>query len=407
MKPIAIIDGVRTPFCKAGGVFQHIQADDLAAFAVKELIARTEIQKIDTLIFGNVLQPTEKANIARVIAMKAGLPSSIPSFTVNRNCASGMDAVVLCAEKILLGQAEIAIAGGVESMSHFPIYFSEEFRLFYRRLSKAKNWKKLKAWMQFRLSFLYPKIPRIADPLCGLTMGETAELLSREFGVTREEQDLFALESHNKATKALKEGILAEEIVPIPIAPSYETMQLQDDGIRVNQTLEELTRLNPCFDPLTGSITAGTSSQVTDGATALILMSVEKAKDLELQPLGYLIGYESAALEPERMGLGPLLATEKLLSKMGMTLSEFDRIEINEAFAAQVIAVTKALGGIDPDILNANGGAIAFGHPLGASGARLILTLLKELKRKNLHLGLATLCAAGGQGKAVAVKVEP
>lgn len=421
---IAVIDGIRTPFCKAGGVFRDLEADDLGAYVVRELLARIDIpaDDIDELIFGNVIQPPHATNIARVLSVKGGLPIKVPAFTVNRNCASGMEAITTAANKMLVGEADIIIAGGTESMSNFPILFNKKARAFLMKFSKARTFTdKLKMMLSFRPSFLMPEIPAIADPLCAMTMGQTAELVSRDFHITREEQDEFALLSQQRASKARAEGKFAEEIFPIPAPPSF-TVQEHDDGIRDNSTLEGLLKLKPAFEKLTGSVTAGNSSQVTDGAAAVLLMPESKAKQLGLTPLGYVREYSCAALDPRRMGLGPAYAIAKLLDKTGMNLKDFDLIEINEAFAAQVIGVERALaskefcerelnrsepvGVLDREKINVNGGAIALGHPVGASGTRLVLTLLKELRRRNQNIGLATLCVGGGQGEAVVLEVS-
>lgn len=424
-KRIAILSGVRTPFCKAPGVLKELLADDLGAYAFKELCIRAPFSTglIDEVILGNVLQPPHATNIARVIAIKAGVPEKTPAYTVNRNCASGMEAATSAANKIALGEAELILAGGVESMSNFPVLFPKKMRDFLFNLNKAKSFKeKLLALSGFRFSLLKPEIPEIADPLCGLSMGQTAENLVREFKITREEQDLFALQSQLRAARAVQEGRFSEEIIPIPIAPTFEKYQIQDEGPRANQTLEALRKLKPAFEPITGSVTAGNSSQTTDGAAALFLASESKAKSLGIKPLGYLTAFAEAGLDPSRMGLGPVFATAKLFKQTGLSLSDIDLIEINEAFAAQVLAVMKAfasaefaktklgldkaLGEIDPEKLNVNGGAIALGHPLGASGTRLILTLLLELKKRKKRRGLATLCVGGGQGQACILEVE-
>lgn len=421
---VAIIDGIRTPFCKAGGVIKDLEADDLGAYAVRELLARLKIDAslIDELVFGNVIQPPNAANIARILAVKGGLPIKTPAFTVNRNCASGMEAIVTGANRILLGEADCVIAGGTESMSNFPVSVRKQMKEFLMSLSKAKSWKqKLGALTTFRPKFLVPEFPEISDPLCSLSMGQTAEILSRDFKITRSEQDQFALMSHERAVKATKDGRLKEEIVPIPIPPAFNQMQLIDEGPRENQTMDVLGKLKPSFDSLTGTVTAGNASPLTDGAAAVLLMRESKAKELGLQPLGYITDFAAAGLAPNRMGLGPVYASAKLFAKTGLTLNDFDLIEINEAFAAQVLAVMRAfaskdfaekelgrdtpLGEIDIDRLNVNGGAVALGHPLGASGTRLILTLLKELKRRNLRRGLAALCIGGGQGEAVVLEV--
>lgn len=422
---IAIVDGIRIPFCKAGGLLRDYEADDLGAFVVKELMARSNVpkEKVDELIFGNVIQPPNATNIARIVSVKGGMPVRMPAYTVNRNCASGMEALTSAYNKIQEGDADIVIVGGTESMSNFPVLFKNKMRDFLMRFNKAKGWKqKLAALFGFRPSLLVPQVPEIADPLCGLNMGQTAEVLAREFKVSRAEQDKFALMSQERSMKAIKDGKFADEIVPIPLPPKYATMQAVDDGPRDNQTLEALNKLKPVFDKITGTVTAGNSSQVTDGAVALLVMRESKAKELGLKPLGYVTDYSYAACDPSRMGLGPVYAISKLLDKTGMRLSDFDLIEINEAFAGQVLAVVKAaaspefakkelgrdqpLGEISLDKLNVNGGAVALGHPVGASGARLVLTLLRELKRRNLKKGLATLCVGGGQGEAVKVEID-
>ncbi|PJD97651.1 MAG: acetyl-CoA C-acyltransferase [Parachlamydia sp.] len=420
---LAIVEGIRTPFCKANELFRHFEADDLGAFAVKELLARIPFPRelIDELIFGNVVQPPHATNIARVVAVKAGLPIHIPAYTVNRNCASGMEAIVSAANKIDAGEASIILVGGTESMSHFPVMFPNRMREFILKFNKAKTlMQKLSLLLSIRPSFFVPQVPKLSDPLCDLSMGQTAELVARQFKVTREDQDIFALMSQERASAGRER--LAEEIIPVPYPPAYDKIQKNDDGPRVGTTLEGLAKLKPAFDALTGTVTAGNSSQITDGAIALIVMPESRAKELGLTSLGYLVDYAAIGLNPSRMGLGPAYAIAKLLKKTGQQLKDFDLIEINEAFAAQVIGVERALnsaefcrkelgfaspiGQIDRNLLNVNGGAIALGHPLGASGARLVLTLLKELKRRKKNKGLAALCVGGGQGEAVSLEVD-
>ncbi len=422
---IAVIDGVRTPFCKGPGVLKDCEADELGAFVVRELLARSPVkgEEIDELIFGNVIQPPHLANIARIIAVKGGLPVSVPAFTVNRNCASGMEAVTSALNKIQSDEAKIIIAGGAESMSHTPILFPKKMRDFLLGMSKAKTFTaKIARLFSLRPSFFKPSLPGIFDPLCDLSMGQTAENVARDLKVTRKDQDEFSLNSHNRAVKAQEEGKFKEEIVPMPIAPKYEKVQIDDDGVRKGGTLEGLAKLKPVFEPITGTVTAANSSQITDGAVSLLLMGESEAKKRGLKPLGYVREYATGALDPSRMGLGPVYAISKLLDKTGLNLSDIDLIEINEAFAAQVIGVVRALasdeyckknlgkdkavGQIDYEKLNVNGGAIALGHPIGASGARLILTLLKELKRRGKNRGIASLCIGGGQGEAVILEVE-
>lgn len=425
---IAIINGLRTPFCKAGTSLAALQADDLGAIVVRELLHRTEIDQnlIDEVIFGNVGQPVTAMNIARVIALKAGLPNSVPAFTVHRNCASGMESITTAMDKILAGNSEIIISGGCESMSNYPLIFSKKMTDLFSSLFQSKSAAdRLKALTRFRPDFLKPTISLIVgltDPVCGLSMGQTAEVLSREFHITREDQDTFALRSHHRAEHAQEQGHLEEEILPIALPPEYKKTQFHDNGVRKGQTIEALAKLKPYFDKVTGSVTVGNACQVTDGAGAFILMKESKAKELDLPPLGYIKHYAYAGLEPNRMGLGPVYSSALALDKAGMTIKDIDRIEMNEAFAAQVIANekafasdsfaenhlnrSKALGEIDPEKLNVNGGAIALGHPVGATGSRIVLTLLKELRRNNLQTGLATLCIGGGQGGALIVEVD-
>ncbi|SCA62752.1 3-ketoacyl-CoA thiolase [Chlamydiales bacterium SCGC AG-110-M15] len=425
---IAIIEGIRTPFCKAGGSVAGVDADDLAAIAVKELLIRSNfpVEDIDEMIMGNVSQPVRAANVARVAALKAGLPVHTPAYSVQRNCASGMEAVSTAANKIHADQAEVIMAAAGESMTNIPFVYGPKMVNFFTKLSRSKTiGQKLKTLFSFRPSFLKPIIGLemgLTDPISGMIMGTTAEVLSEEFSIGREEQDQFALNSHRKANEAISAGRLAEEIVPIPSAPKYDQILLNDDGPRADQTIEALQKLKPYFDRAAGSVTVGNACQITDGAGALLLMKESTAKERGLKPLGFVREHCYAGLECERMGLGPVYATSKLMDKTGLKVSDFNLIEINEAFAVQVIANERAfasqkfaqeylnkdqaLGEINPNILNVNGGAIALGHPVGATGIRIILTCLKELIRRKENLGLATLCIGGGQGAAFALEVE-
>lgn len=423
---IAIIDGVRTPFAKSGTVFARMTADDLGTIAVRELLARTGFpaQDVDELILGNVAQPIDAANIARVVALKAGLPRKTIAYTVHRNCASGLESLSSAAHKIMAGAAEVVIAGGTESMSHIPLLYNEKMTDLFMRLYKSKSaGAKARQLLRFRPSFLKPIISLqrgLTDPVCGLNMGRTAEVLAREFGVTREEQDALALRSHQLAIAATEAGRLAEEIVPVPVAPRYRHVQSIDGGPRPDQSMESLAKLRPYFERQTGTVTVGNACPVTDGAAAVLLMRESKAKALGLEPIGYLAASAYAALDERRMGLGPAFATAKLFDRTGWSMNDIDLIELNEAFAAQVIANERAfdserfardelgrsaaLGAIDRDKLNVNGGAIALGHPVGSSGTRIALTVLKELKRRGAHRGIATLCVGGGQGGALALE---
>jgi len=425
---LAIVEGIRTPFCKAGGEMAAIGPDDLAAAIVKELLAKTEIElsAIDELIMGNVGQPANACNIARVIALKAGLPEDLIAYTVHRNCASGMQSITTGYEKLLAGCGDIVIAGGTESMSQYPLKFGSKMTQLFGDLMKAKTaQQKLSALAQFRPTHLKPIIAMVeglTDPICGLNMGQTAEVLAREFSLSRIEQDSYALNSHRKATYAQQSGFFTDEIHPILLPPHYHQVQQLDSSIRTDQTLEKLAKLTPFFDRAAGTITVANACPVTDGAGAVLIMLESKAKSLGYQPLGYLSDYAYAGLAANRMGLGPVYATSKLLEQSGMSMTDFDLIELNEAFAAQVIAnerafasdlfsqtylnKDKALGAIDPQKLNIHGGAIALGHPVGATGTRLVITMLKSLRATNKSRGLVTLCIGGGQGAALVLEVE-
>ncbi|MFP4365358.1 MAG: thiolase family protein [Spirochaetia bacterium] len=424
---IAIIDGIRTPMAPAGKDLKDIQADDLGVFPVREILDRTSIdaKDIDEVIIGNVAQPTHAANIARVIALKAGMPIDMPAYTVHRNCASGMQSITTGALKILNGQADIILAGGVESMSNIPFLYSEEMKNFFIRLSRSKGFfEKLGTLFSFRPGYLKPQIgvtQGLTDPVSGLIMGETAEVLAREFHITREEQDEFALQSHNRALKAQEEGIFQDEILPIPVKGAEDGIMQKDSGPRPGQSMKKLAKLKPYFDRKNGTVTVGNSCPVTDGAAAVILMSETKAKELGYKPLGYLREFAYTAHDPSRMGLGPVFSTSKLLERSGASLKDFELIEMNEAFAAQMLANyrtfpskefaqrelgrSEPLGELDNDIVNVNGGAIALGHPVGMTGTRLVITVLKNLRRLKKNTGLATLCIGGGQGAALFLEI--
>ena len=420
---IAIVDGLRSPIAKANGKLNNVSADTLGAIIIKELVLKNNLryEQFDEVIIGNVAQPANSANIARIMAIKAGFPQSTPAYTVHRNCASGMQSISSAIEKINSNQGDLYLVGGVESMSNIPLLYSDELRNLITKFTYAKSLtQKIKLLSSFRFGFLKPTIGLIAglsDPISGKIMGITAENLANEFKISRLAQDEYALNSHLKTQKAIELGKFKDEIHPIM---TKNASLLQDDGVRFNQTIEALSKLNPIFDRLSGTVTAGNSSQVSDGACSLIVCTESKAKELNLEPLGFIKDYAYAGVDAHRMGLGPIYATKKLFDKSGVSLNDIDLIELNEAFAAQVIANlkafksdsfckktfnSKALGEIDESILNVNGGAIALGHPVGMSGARIVLTALKELKRRNDKLGLATLCVGGGQGASFLLEV--
>ncbi|MCR4338160.1 MAG: thiolase family protein [Candidatus Omnitrophica bacterium] len=420
MDRIAIVNGIRTPFCKIGTALQNMTAQDLGRVVSREVIERTRLdpKDIDEVIFGNVAQPADAANVSRVIALMAGLPVTTPAFTVHRNCASGIEAVVNASIKIQVGEGKCILAGGTESMSNIPFFMQKSLQDLFTQMSRAKtSWQKLGVFAKFRPKHFSPRIGLqlgLTDPACGLNMGQTAEVLAKEFGIPREEQDHFALVSHQRAVAARE--TLREEIVPVSPSPAYKEFVQDDIGPRDNQTMEALAKLSPYFDRRAGTVTAGNSSQITDGAAALLVMSETRVKDLKLEPLGYVRAFAFAGVEPHRMGIGPAHAIPRALKKAGMKLSDIQAFEINEAFAVQVLACLRSLesadfakkfgyegytGMIRREILNIHGGAIALGHPVGATGARLILTMLKHMKRKNLNVGLVSLCVGGGQGAAV------
>ena len=420
---IAIIDGLRSPIAKANGKLNDVSADTLGAIITKELVLRNDIdyKEFDEVIMGNVAQPANASNIARVMAIRAGFPQSTPAYTVHRNCASGMQSISSAIEKIHSNQGDLYLVGGMESMSNIPLLHSDEFRNFITKFTYSKSIaEKFKVLSSFRLRFLKPTIGLITgltDPISGKIMGITAENLANEFKISRKEQDEYAVNSHLKAQKAIENGIFKDEIHPVMTKNASIT---NDDGVRFNQTIDALGKLNPIFERVGGTVTAGNSSQVSDGACSLIVCSESKARELNLEPIGYISDYAYAGLDAHRMGLGPIYATKKLFDKTGISLKDIDLIEINEAFAAQVIANIKAfaseefcqkafnspaLGQIDESILNVNGGAIALGHPVGMSGARIILTALKELKRRDKNKALATLCIGGGQGAAFLLEI--
>lgn len=426
---IAIVSGFRSPMTKAGGALKNVSAHDLGARIVQEVVIRSKIDQnlIDEVIIGNVAQPAEAANIARVIAVKAGLPEHIPAFTVHRNCASGMEAMTSAMSKIQNGEAEVILAGGVESMSNIPLFFNKKMTNLFANLAKSKTFgQKFSTILKFRPNFLAPVVGLVqglTDPISGLIMGCTAENVAKDFAISREEQDEFALRSHKLAELAINRGIFKEEIIPVFNNDEKNSLMIEEDeGVRKGQRIQDLEKLKPYFEKGTGTVTVGNSSQITDGAAFAVLMTESKAKELGLEVLGYIRNFAYAGLDPSRMGLGPVFATKKLFDKTKLTLKDIDLFEINEAFAAQVIGCVKAfaskefcqkhfnmneaMGEINYDILNVNGGGIALGHPVGMSGARIIIHTLRELKRRGKNRGLATLCIGGGQGGAVIVEVE-
>lgn len=390
MAKAVIVSAVRTAIGSFQGSLAGVPAVDLGALVIKEAMARAGIggEQIDEVIMGNVLQAGLGQNPARQAAIKAGIPAEVPAMTINKVCASGLKSVALAAQAILAGQAEVVVAGGMENMSLAPYL-----------LNKART--------GYRMGDDKVVDAMIKDGLwCAMTdvhMGITAENVAEQYGLTREEQDQFALASQEKAAKAIAEGRFQEEIVPveIPQRKGDPVVFAVDEHPRATSP-EKLAALRPAFKK-DGTVTAGNASGINDGAAALVVMSEEKAKELGLKPLAYVVAAASAGVDPSIMGTGPIPATRKALAKAGLTMEDIDLIEANEAFASQALAVAKDLA-MPEEKVNVNGGAIALGHPIGASGARILTTLLYEMKRRGSRYGLATLCIGGGQGTALIVE---
>ncbi|MEM7168336.1 MAG: acetyl-CoA C-acyltransferase [Planctomycetota bacterium] len=419
---VLVVDGVRTPFVKAGADLSSVAAWQLGSAAAREVTVRAGLspEQIDEVIFGCVAHPSDSANIARVVALRSGVPESTPALTVSRNCASGLEAVTLAAEKIAAGTADIVLCGGLESMSQIPLHYPQSFSRKLSGVMRARSLgEKLVALSALRFRDFKPVIALeqgLTDPTCGEIMGLTGERLAREFGISRADQDAYALESHRKAVAAASR--IAEEIAPLGVPPQMHDRLEADIGPRADQSIAALQKLRPYFDRRLGTVTVGNSCQITDGAVALILASEKGAELLGSEPLGEILGHAYRGCDPRRMGLGPVHASAPALAAAGVAFEDLARIELNEAFAAQVLACCAAFEDAEfarsvgfPDavrvnrkLLNVNGGAIALGHPVGATGARLVLTLLHELRRSGEELGLATLCIGGGQGGAVVVK---
>jgi acetyl-CoA C-acetyltransferase len=385
-----IVEGARTPVGKFLGAFSDISAVDLGVHAVGAALGRAGVEPttVDELVFGHARQAGNGPNPARQVAYRSGLGEEKPAFTVNMACGSGVKAIQVAAEQIILGNAEVVVAGGQENMTRTP-FLLDHMRLGYR-MGDATVYDGMS-----KDGFL--------DPLCGLVMGETAENLARKYEIPREEQDEFALRSQEKAAATWDRR--ASEIAPISASGSKgQTLLVErDEHPRPDTTLEGLSALKPVFDQDTGTITAGNSSGITDGAAALILMSESRARSEGRESLARIVAYASAGVDPAFMGIGVVPATRKVLDKAGLSLQDFDVIELNEAFAAQVLACDRELK-LDHDKLNPNGGAIALGHPIGMTGARIVLTCAYEMRQKGYSLGLATLCISGGMGMAMVLE---
>ncbi|MFD4819788.1 thiolase family protein [Peribacillus butanolivorans] len=388
---IVIVSAVRTPIGRYGGAFKEISSGHLASIAIKEAIKRANIEaeQVDEVILGEVRQTTESSNVARVAALRSGIPDSAPAFTVNRLCASGMQAITSAAQQISTGQANIVVAGGTENMSRSPIYLrSARFGGDRTKLVDSNT----EAGQQPQE--IYGE---------NLGMGITAENVAIRYKVSREEQDAFSVGSQRRAAKAMDEGKFKDEIVPVQVIDRKSTITIEKDEYpRPDTTSEKLANLKPAFKE-NGTVTAGNACGRNDGASALVLMKASEATRLQLKPIAKIIDWATAGVSPEVMGIGPVPAVRKLLERTGKKVEEIGLFELNEAFASQALAVIRELG-LDENKVNVNGGAIALGHPVGSTGARIVTTLIHEMIRRQERYGIATLCVGGGQGMAILIE---
>jgi acetyl-CoA acyltransferase len=422
----AIIAGLRTPFVKSGTDFKSLASVDLATLVVNELIVRSGIalDEFDLVTFGEVVPSTLSTLIGREVVLRTQLPRSVEAHTVSRACATSIQAATSAADQIVLGHADVAIAGGVEAISDAPIFAGRKLAHSLVALSRARSMReRMTIVSRLRPRDLMPVAPGLTEPTTGLSMGQSAELMARKNGITRAAQDAFAFRSHQRAAAAWDAGKFDAEVMHVAVPPDYEKISARDNIVRKETTLEQLGALKPVFDKRYGTLTAGNSSPLTDGAAALILMAEEKAKALGLVPLAYIRSYAYAALDPsDQLLQGPAYAAPIALDRAGLTLAEMDVVDMHEAFAAQVLSNLQAfaskefaerelgrpkpLGEIDPERLNVSGGSIALGHPFGATGARMIHQAARELQRRGGQYALLTLCAAGAMGAALVLERE-
>jgi acetyl-CoA acyltransferase len=423
---VAIVAGLRTPFVKAGTVFKDLTALDLGKAVVSELVQRAEVnaREIDAMVFGTVIHHVQWSNIAREVALASGLPKSVEAHSVVRACATSLQALTSAADAIALGNSDVAIAGGVESMSDVPINLSRPLAQAMVLASKGKTvLDKLRPFSAVGARDVLPVPPAIAEYSTGQSMGESAEKMAKENGISREAQDAFAHRSHSRATAAWKEGLFNQEVMRVLVPPGFDGAVSEDNTVRRDSQLEGYGKLKPVFDKKFGSITAGNSSPLTDGASALLLMSEEKARSLGHKPLGFLRSYAYAAVDPGWQLLqAPAFSAPKALQRAGMKLADLDLVEIHEAFAAQVLSNLQAwgskkfaeehLGGAAPmgevpdEKLNPHGGSLSLGHPFAATGGRMVVQALRELERRGKQSALLSICAAGGLGAAVVLERE-
>jgi len=421
---VAVVAGVRTPFARAGTELSRLSPTQLGSQAVRELISRANLdsKEVQELVFGTVVPSILAPNIAREVSLESGLPPRVHAYSVSRACASANQAITSAAETILHGYADVIIAGGAEVLSDVPMLLSRRMRDILLAASKARTvGGRVKTLSRMRPKDFAPVTPAIAEPSTGESMGESAERMAKENGIKREAQDAWTLRSHKLAAQGTADGRLKAEIVPAFVPPSYDTVLDHDNGIRADSTLEKLAALKPVFDRRYGSVTAGNASPLTDGAGAVLLMSEERAKALGYEPMGYIRSWAYTALAPSAQLLqGPAYAAPIALDRAGVTMKDIELWEIHEAFAAQVLSNLQAMdsdefarkelgraaktGILSEDRINVMGGSIALGHPFGATGARLTITLLNEMKRRGQGLGLITVCAAGAMGLAMVLE---
>ncbi|MES2217016.1 MAG: acetyl-CoA C-acetyltransferase [Pseudomonadota bacterium] len=420
---VYIVDGARTPFLKAKGAPNTLSASDLAVNVGRELLAKQNFlpSELGEVVIGCVMPSALEANIARVVALRLGCGKDVPAFTVQRNCASGMQALDSALKDIQEGRYDLVLAGGAEAMSRAPLLLSDQMASWMAGLNTAKGFgAKLKQWMKFRPANLVPELALVKglrDPIVNLSMGQTAENVAYTFGITREEMDAYSLESHRRVAYAQDQNLFKDVYPAYDYKGDYYTA---DNGVRRDTSMEQLAKLKPIFDKKFGSVTAGNSSQVTDGAALLLLANKKAIKKYNLPVLARITDSQWAGVDPAEMGLGPVYASTAMLQRLNLRNEDIDYWEINEAFAAQVLGclaamesdnycrenlgLKEAFGRIDPSRLNVDGGAIAIGHPVGASGARIVLRLVEILKRTEAKRGVATICIGGGQGGAMLIE---